>query len=74
MERAKTSGKTPTQKGSSPKYGMDPVFIWSGGRADDNEVTIKKRIQNYFDESLPVIDYYKEKAMVNKIDATGTIE
>lgn len=46
----------------------------TSGRADDNEVTIKKRIQNYFDESLPVIDYYKEKAMVNKIDATGTIE
>jgi adenylate kinase family enzyme len=31
----------------------------TSGRSDDNEETIKARIQTYFDQTLPIIDYYK---------------
>jgi UMP-CMP kinase len=45
----------------------------TSGRSDDNPDTIKKRVQNYFDQSLPVIDYYKRFGKVFEIDATGDV-
>lgn len=45
----------------------------TSGRDDDNAETIKKRIQQFFDQSLPVVDYYKRFGKVRKIDATGGI-
>ena len=44
----------------------------SSGRSDDNPETIKKRVQTYFDESLPVVDHFGER--VNKIDALKSID
>jgi len=46
----------------------------TSGRSDDNAETIKTRVQNYFDQSLPVVDYYKMFGKVHHIDATGSIE
>ena len=45
----------------------------TSGRSDDNAETIKKRVQNYFDQSYPVIEYYKKFGKVRTIDATGDI-
>lgn len=45
----------------------------TSGRSDDNAETIKKRVQNYFDTSYPVIEYYQKFGKVRKIDATGGI-
>jgi adenylate kinase family enzyme len=45
----------------------------TSGREDDNAETIKKRIQQYFDQSMPVVDYYRRFGKVRKIDATGSI-
>jgi adenylate kinase len=45
----------------------------TSGRADDNAETIKTRVQNYFDQSLPVVEYYKMFGKVKHIDATGDI-
>lgn len=45
----------------------------TSGRADDNAETIKKRVQTYFDNSLPVIDYYKQFGKVNHINALSSI-
>lgn len=42
----------------------------TSNRSDDNADTIKKRVQNYFDQSLPVVDYYKKFGKVRRIDAT----
>lgn len=42
----------------------------TSGRSDDNPDTIKKRVQNYFDITEPVIEYYKKFNKVRKIDAT----
>ena len=43
----------------------------TSGRSDDNAETIKKRVQNYFDQTYPVIEYYKKFGKVRTIDATG---
>ena len=45
----------------------------TSGRSDDNAETIVKRIENYFNQSLPVVDYYKKFGKVRHIDATGSI-
>lgn len=45
----------------------------TSGRSDDNAETIKTRVQNYFDQSLPVVDFYKKFGKVRHIDATGSI-
>jgi adenylate kinase family enzyme len=45
----------------------------TSGRSDDNAETIKKRVQNYFDTSYPVVEYYQKFGKVRKIDATGGI-
>ena len=45
----------------------------TSGRADDNAETIKQRVKTYFDQSLPVVDYYKKFGKVRQIDATGSI-
>ena len=46
----------------------------TSGRSDDNAETIKTRVQNYFDQSLPVVDYYKHTGKVHHINALGSID
>ena len=43
-------------------------------RKDDNEVVIKKRLQEYHQKTLPVLDFYKNTGLITRIDATGTSE
>ena len=45
----------------------------TSGRSDDNAKTIKKRVQNYFDSSYPVGEYYRKFGKVRTIDATGGV-
>lgn len=42
------------------------------GRADDNEETIRTRLQVYRDETAPLIDHYSEEIIT--ITAEGTVE
>lgn len=46
----------------------------TSGRSDDNADTIKKRVQTYFDQTLPVVDYYKNSGKLVKMDAMGTVD
>ena len=43
-------------------------------RKDDNEETATARFDTYFNETAPLIDYYKEKNLLWSINADGTIE
>ena len=43
-------------------------------RKDDNEETAKARFDTYFNETAPLIEYYKNKGVLSTIDANGTIE
>lgn len=44
------------------------------GRSDDNEESLKKRLQTFVNESMPIIDVYNEKNMVRRVDADKSAE
>lgn len=46
----------------------------TSGRSDDNEETLKTRIKVYFDETMPVIDYYRKLGKVYEVSAEGSVE
>lgn len=46
----------------------------TSGRADDNPETMKNRVNNFFEHSQPVVDYYKQFGKVHTINATGSIQ
>ncbi len=43
------------------------------GRSDDNEETIRHRMQVYLQETLPLIDFYAERGLLIEIDGDGEI-
>jgi len=43
-------------------------------RTDDNEETFNTRFDTYLDNTQPLLDYYKEKELLNVIDNSGTPE
>lgn len=44
------------------------------GRSDDNEDTIKNRIQEYKNKTAAVADYYEEKGKLKTIHGVGSID
>ena len=44
------------------------------GRADDNEETIKKRLQVYHQQTQPLIEWYKQEGLHYHINGHGTLE
>lgn len=44
------------------------------GRADDNEATIKNRLQNYHTKTFPLIDYYRKTGILKEINGVGTMD
>lgn len=44
------------------------------GRSDDNEETIRKRITEYNDKTLPVASYYAGQNKLSDVDGVGSIE
>ena len=45
-----------------------------GNRADDNLESLQRRLELYQEQTLPVIDYYREKGLVISIDGTKSRE
>lgn len=43
-------------------------------REDDKEEIIKKRLEVYNQETLPLVDYYQGKNILTKIDANGDVK
>ena len=39
----------------------------TSGRADDNEETIRKRLQTFVSATEPVIEYYKQKDKIRRV-------
>ncbi|KAG5835220.1 adenylate kinase isoenzyme 1 isoform X2 [Anguilla rostrata] len=46
----------------------------TSGRADDNEETIKKRLDLYYKATEPVIAFYQGRGIVRKIDSEGSVD
>lgn len=43
-------------------------------RADDNEATIRNRLQVYEKQTAPLIDYYRQRGILKTVDATGEVD
>ncbi|XP_070176220.1 uncharacterized protein [Littorina saxatilis] len=46
----------------------------SSGRVDDNEATIKKRLDTFHNQTKPVIEFYKKQDKAKEIKAEGGID
>ncbi|XP_069742040.1 adenylate kinase isoenzyme 1-like isoform X3 [Narcine bancroftii] len=46
----------------------------TSGRSDDNEETITKRLETYYQATEPVINYYQHRNIIRKINAEGTVD
>lgn len=46
----------------------------TSGRADDNKTVIKKRLDEYNEKTLPVLEFYKEKGILHDVDGNKSIE
>jgi adenylate kinase len=44
------------------------------GRQDDNEQTIRRRLEVYMEQTAPVIDYYRQKGNLHSVDGDRTPE
>ena len=44
------------------------------GRQDDNEATIRHRIEEYEQKTLPLLDYYAGRGILVRVDGTGEID
>ena len=44
------------------------------GRADDNEVTIRERMQVYENETAPLVDFYRGRDLLVEVDGMGTVD
>lgn len=59
------------------KSAVESVCDRCGGklvqRTDDNEATIKKRLQIYHSQTSPLIEYYSKLGIVNKIEASRSV-
>jgi adenylate kinase len=43
-------------------------------RADDNEETVKSRLEVYHNQTAPLIDFYSQKGLLRRVDGTGSIQ
>ncbi|MBO7647475.1 MAG: adenylate kinase [Bacteroidales bacterium] len=43
-------------------------------RADDTPEAIKVRVQNFFDQTMPLVDYYQKQGKLVQVDGMQTIE
>jgi adenylate kinase len=44
------------------------------GRADDREATVRHRIEEYEQKTLPLLDYYAGRKILLRVDANGDVE
>ncbi len=46
----------------------------TSGRSDDNEVVIRNRLKEYYEKTLPVLNFYKDKGIYKEVIGTQTID
>jgi adenylate kinase len=77
------SGRWICRRCQAPYHATDaPPRVWGkcdkcGGelyqRPDDNEVSVRKRLEVYFAETAPLIDYYKQGGKLLEIEGEGGV-
>lgn len=44
------------------------------GRSDDNEITIRRRLQVYEEQTRPLIDYYRTRGLLKPVAGLGEVD
>ena len=44
------------------------------GRVDDDEATVRRRLEVYEIETRPLVDYYSDRGVLKTVDATGPVD
>lgn len=44
------------------------------GRADDNPESMKKRLETYLNQTMPIVNYYEKLNLVKRIDGSRSID
>jgi adenylate kinase len=50
------------------------VRLMARGRSDDNEMAIRKRIENYQKETVPVIETYEKRGLLRRVNGLQPVE
>lgn len=61
--------KTPETEGKCDKCGSTEFKR----RPDDNEETVRHRLQVYRSETAPILPFYEERGLVSRVDGMGSI-
>src|SRR5947207_2796117 len=61
-----------TELGVLAKTYMDGGELYQ--RADDNRETAQRRLEVYYKETVPVIEYYKEQGKLTEVQGEGSID
>jgi adenylate kinase len=48
--------------------------ILSRGRSDDTEQAVRTRIEVYFEQTAPLIDFYTQRGILTRVDGSGDID
>ena len=43
-------------------------------REDDKPEAIGKRLETYFEETEPLVDYYRQAGVLKEVDGEGTVD
>lgn len=44
------------------------------GRSDDDEATVRKRMDVYRDETRPLVEHYRERGILKRVDGVGGVD
>ncbi|HEX7081059.1 MAG TPA: adenylate kinase [Gammaproteobacteria bacterium] len=61
----------------SPREEIDACLAAGGEllrRDDDNEETIRNRLEVYREQTAPLVDYYAERGLLKRVDAEGPVD
>ncbi len=80
--QAEALGRMLQEKGTSLdcvlelKVPEDELFrrLAGRGRADDQPEVIRQRLLAYYEQTEPLLDYYRKQGLLKRIDGVGTID
>ena len=64
------NGGLPLKAGEKCRYCGGELYQ----RPDDNDETVKKRLEVYFKETMPLIEYYQQRAKLVEVEGRGNVE
>jgi adenylate kinase len=76
LDRSMEERKTPLDVALELHVDDDEVVerLMARGRADDQPDVIQQRLRSYWDQTRPLLDYYRNRGILESIDGAGTPE